>query len=143
MKALLYICLQTNTIVGVRTAIGTFHDFKMFKESFHKKGIMIDAKTEIMGDSGFQGMQKLHSNTRIPHKGTKKNPLTEEQKEFNKKLAQERVAIEHVNRACKIFRIAKETYRGKHKKFNRNWNVIAMIVNFAYYNDQYQYRDTA
>lgn len=137
MKTLLYVCLQTNAIVAVRTAIGTFHDFKMFKQSFHKKGIVLDEKTQIMGDSGFQGMQNLHSNTRIPHKATKKKTLTKEQKAHNKKLAQERVAIEHVNRACKIFRITKETYRGKHKKFNRNWNIIAMIVNFAYYNDQY------
>jgi hypothetical protein len=56
MKTLLYVCLQTKAIVAVRTAIGTFHDFKMFKQSFHKKGIVLDEKTQIMGDSGFQGI---------------------------------------------------------------------------------------
>jgi len=35
------------------------------------------------------------------------------------------LAIEHVNRRCKIFRIVKETYRGKHKNVHKTWTVIA------------------
>jgi len=49
----------------------------------------------------------------IPFKTTKKNPLTVEQKAFNTMLSKLRVAIEHINRELKIFRICKETYRGK------------------------------
>jgi len=48
----------------------------------------------------------------IPFKTTKKNPLTAEQKAFDTMLSKLKVAIEHINRALKIFRICKETYRG-------------------------------
>ncbi|HEO65306.1 MAG TPA: IS5/IS1182 family transposase, partial [Spirochaetes bacterium] len=40
--------------------------------------------------------------------------------------------IEHINRRCKIFRIVKETYRGKHKNYRKTWNVVAALVNLRY-----------
>jgi len=58
--------------------------------------------------------------------------LTSEEKQYNRELAQKRIVIEHVNRRCKIFRIAKETYRGKHKKYGKTWNLIAGLVNLRY-----------
>ena len=93
---------------------------------------MFGLQVEILADSGFLGIDKYHANSRTPYKSSKKNPLTPEQKQFNKQLAQKRVFIEPINRRCKIFRIVKNTYRGKHKKYNRNRNLMAMIVNFSY-----------
>ncbi len=132
MKTLIFICALTATILVVRTAKGTHHDFRMFKDCYNNNDIMFADEVEILADSGFQGILLYHQNARIPYKGTKKQPLTDEQKKFNKQLAKERILIEHINRRCKIFRIAKDVYRGKHKKFSRNWNLIAMLVNFAY-----------
>ncbi|MFT4662974.1 MAG: hypothetical protein ACI8XB_003267, partial [Patiriisocius sp.] len=45
----------------------------------------------------------------------KKKPLTKADKKFNHELAKKRIAVEHVNRRCKIFRITKEVYRGNTK----------------------------
>ena len=58
--------------------------------------------------------------------------LSDEQKQHNRELAKKRIAIEHVNRRCKIFRIVKDKYRGKHKNYGKTWNLIAALVNFRY-----------
>ena len=55
-----------------------------------------------------------------------------EARKFNLELAGGRIPIEHVNQWCKIFRIVKETYRGKHRNYGQTWNVIAAIVNLRY-----------
>ena len=83
-------------------------------------------------DSGYQGAQEIYSNTEIPKKKTKNNPLTKEDKEHNLQLAKKRVGVEHINRRCKIFRIVKETYRGKHKNYSKTWNIVAALVNLRY-----------
>ena len=55
--------------------------------------------------------------------------LTQEAKQFNRRLATQRVGIEHIVRWCKIFRITKDIYRGKHRNYGKTWNMIAAIVN--------------
>lgn len=132
MKALIFICAVSLTILAVRTAKGTCHDFAMFKDCYKETDISFKKEVEMLADLGFQGIVKYHENSRIPHKRAKKQQLTKEQKKFNRQLAKERIPIEHTNRKCKIFRIVKEPYRGKHKNFNQNWNLIAMLVNFSY-----------
>ena len=47
--------------------------FKEFKT--HIRG---EIQTEI--DTGYQGIEKLHANSALPKKGTKKNPLTKDEK---------------------------------------------------------------
>ncbi len=83
-------------------------------------------------DSGYQGIQKIVENSEIPIKKSKNKKLTKQERKHNNKLAKTRVSIEHVNRKCKIFRIVKETYRGKHKNYGKTWNVVAALVNLRY-----------
>ncbi len=97
----------------------------MLKES----GLKINQNAQIKVDKGFLGILKLFEKAQVPFKSSKHKPLTAEQKEFNKKLAKERILIEHINRDCKIFRICKEQYRGKHKNYERTWKLVAAIVN--------------
>jgi hypothetical protein len=59
-------------------------------------------------------------------------PLSVEYKAHNKALSKQRVFIEHVNRRCKIFRIVKDVYRGKHKNYSLTWNLVAALVNLRY-----------
>ena len=115
-------------IICVRAEKGSVHDFKIFKESLY----YIHPDLLILVDSGYQGIDKIHSNSWLPFKKSKKNPLSREQKNENKSLAQLRIYVENVNRRCKIFRIAKETYRGKHKNYGKVWNVVAGLVNLRY-----------
>jgi hypothetical protein len=58
--------------------------------------------------------------------------LTTKEKSHNKTLSKKRILIENVNRQCKIFRIVKDIYRGKHKNYALNWHLIKAIVNLRY-----------
>ena len=98
----------------------------MFKESL---GEIIPKAILAYADSGYQGINDYLPHAVIPFKASKKNPLTEEQKAFNTKPARIRVAIEHINRELKIFRICKETYRGKGKRGLLRVKLIASLYN--------------
>jgi hypothetical protein len=75
----------------------------------------------------------------IPFKKTKLKPLSNAQKEKNKKQASKRVPVEHVNRDCKIFRICGTKYRGKHKNYEQTWLLVAAIVNLKKANKHRKY----
>ena len=53
----------------------------------------------------------------------------EEDKAFNTALSRCRIAIEHVNREIKIFRICKETYRGKGARGLIRVKLVASLYN--------------
>ena len=128
IKAQLVVCLPTLEILAVRCRKGQSHDFRVLKES----KVKIHPEIKKMADAGYQGLDRLYENSQTPKKNSKKHPLTKEEKRENRALAKVRIFIEHVNRRCKIFRIAKEVYRGKHKNYGKTWNVIAALVNLRY-----------
>ncbi len=119
------VCFLTGLILAVRCAKGTTHDFKILKKS----QLPINKNARIKVDKGFLGIKKLYPNSEIPHKASKHHRLTKEQKKYNRQLAQTRIVVEHRNRECKIFRICKEQYRGKHKNYEKTWKLVAAIVN--------------
>jgi hypothetical protein len=123
-------------IKAVRFSEGSVHDFKIFKD----RNFTLNEKIKILADLGFLGIHKEHSNAVIPYKKTKLRPLSDEQKTKNKKQASKRVAVEHVNRDCKIFRICGTKYRGKHKNYEQTWQLVTAIVNLkkATKNRKYQ-----
>lgn len=93
---------------------------------------MLHPKTPLWGDSGYQGIHKYHQNTSLPIKKKKGQQLSAEDKAYNKALSKQRVFIEHVNRRCKIFRIVKDVYRGKHKNYSLTWHLVSALVNLRY-----------
>lgn len=64
----------------------------MFRES--KVAILPD--TKILADAGYRGMQKIHRNAELPHRRTKRNPLSKEQKKENRALMSQRAIVENV-----------------------------------------------
>ncbi len=128
IKAQLIVCLTTLQIATVICDKGRTHDFKLLKRCKLK----ILSELGKYADSGYQGLDKLYVNSFTPIKKPKNRELTKEEKWYNRLLAQLRIKIEHVNRRCKIFRIVKETYRGKHKNFHKTWTVVAALVNLRY-----------
>jgi len=98
----------------------------MFKESL--VGVLPEHIIAMM-DSGYQGVHDYFAFALIPFKSSKKHPLTEDEKAFNKSLSKCRIAIEHVNREIKIFRICKETYRGKGQRGLVRVKLIASLYN--------------
>lgn len=122
---MLLVCFLTGLILAVRCARGTTHDFKILKES----DLDINENAQIKTDKGFIGIKELYPNSQVPHKASKHHPLSRAQKQFNRQLAKQRIVIEHRNRECKIFRICKEQYRGKHKNYEKTWKLVSAIVN--------------
>jgi hypothetical protein len=101
---------ESREILDVYNDVGTAHDFRMFKESL--VGVLPEYIIAVM-DSGYQGVNGYLPFALIPFKASKNHPLTDDEKAFNTALSKYRIAIEHVNREIKIFRVCKETYRGK------------------------------
>jgi IS5 family transposase len=120
---------KTNEIICTAVSKGKVHDFKIWKES----QIGIGKKIELLADKGYQGIKKLHKNSRIPFKKTKKIALNQEQKNFNRQLAKERIVVEHIHRKLKIFRIISSRYRNRRQRFGLRFNLIAGIYNYELY----------
>jgi len=91
---------------------------------------MIHPKIQALVDTGYQGIQKIHSNTRLPKKKTEKNPLTSDDKQINQAIAHDRVLNENVIGALKRFKIISDRYRNRRKRFGLRFNLIAGIYNF-------------
>lgn len=91
--------------------------------------LRIHESIKLLADLGFLGIHKIHLNSEIPHKSSKKHKLTKEQKKQNRQLAKQRIVIEHVNRMMKIFLILKYPYRNKQKRFGLRVNLLAAIYN--------------
>jgi hypothetical protein len=104
---------------------GRRHDFKLFKDS----RVCLNKETKCIVDTGYQGIQKLHSNSEHPKKKSKKNPLTKEDKKQNQRISSVRIIIENIIRDVKIFRIIAEKYRNRRKRFALRFNLIAAIYN--------------
>jgi len=114
------------SVVAIFSSRGKNHDFKIFKDS--KIAFLKD--TKLLGDSGFQGAQKIHENTTLPIKKRKNKKLTKEEREYNQKLAQDRVLNENVLAVLKRFKIIACRYRNRRKRFGLRFNLIAGIYNF-------------
>ncbi len=105
---------------------GKRHDFRLFKES----GVRIHPEIRSLTDTGYQGIHKLHQNSELPKKKTKKNPLNKEDKKKNRELSSERVLNENVIGMLKRFKIVADRYRNRRRRFGLRFNLIAGIYNF-------------
>jgi hypothetical protein len=125
LKCQLVIEQATGRVICTFFGKGRRHDFKLFQAS----GIHFHPQTQSLQDKSYQGIQRLHSNSRLPNKNPKGGKLTLQQKAFNRQLARERIVIEHVNRSLKIFRILAERYRNRRRRFGLRCNLIAALYN--------------
>ena len=119
------IIIKGKTIQSTAFGNGKKHDYKLFKKSRTK----FRANKNVKMDSGYQGHQKVHPNTDLPIKKTKKLPLTKEQKLTNKNQASQRVVVEHVIGSIKKFKILNTRYRNRRKRFGLRFNLICGIYN--------------
>ena len=126
-KAQVIINQKTLEIIATAFCNGKKHDFNLFKENYAG----IDKEIMCLADSGYQGLSKIHQNSETPAKNSKKKPLTAEQKETNRLLSQRRIFCEHVIGKLKIFRILKERYRNRRKRFGLRFNLISALYNLS------------
>ena len=130
MKFQLIIDRKTETIICTEFFNGKAHDNTIFKTTTR-----VNSGTLILGDSGYRGMQKYHGNCLLPvrHKADIEK-LSDEKKASrkadNKKIASQRMKIEHVIGRVKCFKIVAERYRNRLKRLGLRFNLICGIVNF-------------
>lgn len=126
LKCQVLIDQQTEAVICLFFGKGSQHDFKLFQAS----GVQIHPDTESLHDKGYQGIQKLHANSRLPIKKPRGGSLSAAEKANNRELAGERIGIEHVNRRFKIFRILAERYRNRRRRYGLRCNLIAALYNY-------------
>ena len=115
------VCGRSRKIICTAFASGKRHDFRLFRES----GVRIASEVGLMADTGYQGIVKMHANSELPRKHSKRNPLTEEDRRRNRAISSGR-AIGFV----KHFRIVSEKYRGRRRRFGLRVNLVAGICNY-------------
>jgi hypothetical protein len=104
---------KSKSIVCLSFSNGKKHDFRLFKESKTK----ISPKAQVLTDTGYQGLQKLHKQTLMPQKRSKKQPLTKKEK------------LKNVIGVVKRFKVISDRYRNRRKRFGLRFNLVAGIYN--------------
>lgn len=117
----------TLTIIHVSCAVGSVHDFKMFK-MIQK---WIDGTIELILDKGFQGVADYHTNYLMPKKEYKKNPLSEDEKTVNNFISSIRIPIEHVFCKLKKFKIISTRFRNHLDTFKTKFDFLVGLYNFS------------
>lgn len=105
---------------------GRVHDFRIYKES----QVPMKTETVLMGDTGYQGIQKRRTNSTIPRKKKKGVELSRDDKRFNHELSSKRIEVEHVIGMLKRFKIIADRYRNRRKRFGLRFNLIAGMYNY-------------
>jgi hypothetical protein len=126
MKTQVIVDKKTRKIICTAFANGKRHDFRLFKES----KTHIHPKTIAKTDTGYIGIAKIHKNSVLPKKKSKKKPLTDEDNAMNRQISSDRVDNEHAIGFIKRFKILAERYRNRRKRFGLRFNLIAGICNF-------------
>lgn len=116
----------TRRVICTAQSNGKTHDFAMFKQS----ALLIAENICLLGDAGYQGLQKIHANSQTPLKKPKGKTLSADQSRANRQLSRRRMLVENVIRHLKIFRIVAERYRNRRRRFGLRFNLIAGLYNY-------------
>lgn len=87
-------------------------------------------KRYAITDSGYTGIKKIHQNSELPKKSSKRKPLTREDKKRNREISSQRALNENVIGSLKRFKIISDRYRNRRKRFGLRFNLIAGIYNY-------------
>ena len=128
MKAQVVADASSKDIICVNVAPGHKHDFRIFKDS----KLHFAEKTQVIVDKGYQGITRLHANSIVPKKASKKHKLTYCEKLYNRLVAKCRVYIENINSYIKRFRIFSGKYRNHRRKFLLRFALICAVYNFQH-----------
>ena len=75
---------KTWEIIDTREGRGKEHDFNMYKRTI---GTQVHEAIPVYTDLGYVGIQGFHVKSKVPRKASKKHPLSEKDKAYNKRLA--------------------------------------------------------
>ena len=120
-----------------RHAKGSTHDYALFKQ--HHPHLPDNLSLGL--DLGYAGVKtdypKLKSEVpfkrKSPGRGkrrVKSQELSPEQKMFNKKLAKDRIVVEHTFSRLKKFRVMTEEFRNRLKHYDTMTDIVSGLINF-------------
>jgi len=118
---------RSGKIICAAHARGGCHDFKLYESS---TGSAVSGGIKMRGDSGYQGIARLHKNSETPKKKPRGGELTVEEKAENRRISRERMLIENINAKIKVFKIFANKYRNRRKRFGLRMSLICGIINF-------------
>ncbi|MDF5732280.1 MAG: transposase family protein [Rhizonema sp. PD38] len=101
---------------------GPKSDITLFRSG--QKGFKPNQK--FKGDKGYEGEASIKTPTKKPKKGE----LTRAEKDKNRKMASDRIFIEHLIRVIRIFRVASERFRLNPSKYEQIIMTICGLVRF-------------
>ena len=127
IKTQILFCKSQGLIYGICLDKGHVHDFEIFKRS---EAANLPEGIKEIGDSGYQGLGKLHQNSETPIKKPRGGDLSKEQKASNQRLSKKRICIEHVNSWVKRFRILKDRYRNLRCNFWKPMFLACVVFNW-------------
>lgn len=112
-----------------KTRSGRRHDKRLFDKDHLGRSIPDDVTAWT--DTGFKGMELIHSNTQMPKKATKKHPLLNEEKINNKLISGLRIIAEHANAGLKRLKAVSDIYRNRLPNMDDRMNLVcAGLWNF-------------
>ncbi len=118
---------ETRRVVCVGQGKGGDHDFSLYKKTIGRR---IHGGISVLADSGYQGLERLHANSRIPRKKSKSRPLSAAEKASNRRLSRERILVEHINAVIKVFKIMSYPYRNRRRRHLLRMSLICGIINY-------------
>ena len=109
---------------------GKAHDGTIFKSTTR-----LNPEIMLFADSGYRGIQKVHSKTQIPIRHKEDIAKLSEAgqmlyKMSNKAIASIRMKVEHIIGRIKRFKIVAEKYRNRLKRMLLRFNLVCGIVNY-------------
>jgi hypothetical protein len=119
---------KSEKIIATSMDCGKTHDFKIYKKSKNR----VHPETKVQTDSGYQGIQKIHANSELPKKRSKKKPLTKDDKIRNREISSQRVIVENVFAFLKKFKIISQRYRNRRRRFGLRFNLICALFNYEW-----------
>lgn len=122
--------LPNGMILQVSLSVaGSVHDYKLF----HRSGVdrVLPSAYGLRVDKGYQGIRRGygHRSVQIPQRASKLHPLTAAQKRENRRLARERVAVEHTIGCIKKYAVIGQTYRHRLTEYDPVMRVVCGLVN--------------
>jgi hypothetical protein len=99
---------------------GPMSDIKIYRQTLNK----FDSQQTFSGDKAYVGDSQIIT----PQKKPKNGELTQEQKEANKTISQERILVEYLIRVVKIFKIAQERFRLRKSRYKAIMLTVCGLV---------------
>ena len=107
---------------------GRRHDYYIYK----KNHPVTPKQVVNVVDLGYLGIEKDFPEqlSALPYKKKRNQDLSDEEKEYNKIHSRKRMVVEHTICRLKKYRIIRDVFRNRLRKYNRILDIVAGLINY-------------